>query len=160
MNNVPRHILTLSRTVVTSQATYTLPSGPTATQTARPSATSHSFLLQKSSGPAVQRNSWRHEDRRNRPKPSSTDNRSTNLPPNVRLSQSCHDVWGHCLKPVLIFNLKNICRTSRWGRKCVRLIARLTLQSLTGLWMSRAASPLLNTKIVNKRHRTGTFARR
>ena len=154
VNNMPRNILALPRAVIASKAPDALPSCSASAQTARPSTSCNSFLFQEPSRCAVQSDNWRDDYRSNRTEPPSSNNCCSNLPPDVRVSQSINDVWRHRFEPVFVVNL-----TGRWWRECVGGTTSFTVQTSACFRVTGATTPLLYTEVVDKCHGPRTFAR-
>mmetsp|Transcript_25126 Transcript_25126/g.73658 ORF Transcript_25126/g.73658 Transcript_25126/m.73658 type:complete len:308 (+) Transcript_25126:1187-2110(+) len=173
VDNMPADVLALTTTIVRPEATDALPPCPAAAQRARPPSAGHASLLEGAAGTAIQCDEGGGDHGRDRTEPPSVDDRGPDLPPEVWTPKGSKDVRWHGIEPVILGKDSGtaapirvasaaVSRTARGstgrGRQRVQPPTCLAVESVASGRVTRPAPPLLDTQVVNKRHRAGALA--
>mmetsp|Transcript_1348 Transcript_1348/g.1945 ORF Transcript_1348/g.1945 Transcript_1348/m.1945 type:complete len:290 (-) Transcript_1348:1003-1872(-) len=167
VHNMPAHILTLPRTVVTAQTPHTFPPCASSTQTTGPTTSTHASFLQQTTTSTVSGHNRATDDGREGTQPLPSNNRRTNLPPGMRSAQRCQNMSRHSVDPVIICKHVNIrvcidivgmhIGTQRRRWEGISSTARFAVQTVPSCGMTRTTTPLFHTESVYERHATRTF---
>mmetsp|Transcript_23065 Transcript_23065/g.41172 ORF Transcript_23065/g.41172 Transcript_23065/m.41172 type:complete len:189 (-) Transcript_23065:796-1362(-) len=168
VHDMPTHILTLPRTVITPQTPHALPPRPPPTQRARPPSSTHASLFEGATRATVECDEGGDYHGDCRAEPAAAYGRGGQLPCWVGATQGREDVGGHGIEPIVFRHdvAVGTCTSvptvgsarRRW--QSVLRPARFAIESVLGVGMTGTATPLFDAEVVDEGHAAGAVAGR